>query len=63
MWFGFLNDHSGLGLQTLPITKPRQLVLPFLEISSPMYMALELHKDVFSQLRTRTVCEEVLGPR
>lgn len=36
VWFGFLNDHSGLGRQTLPITKTGELVLPFLEVSNPM---------------------------
>lgn len=41
---GFLNDHSGLGLQTLPITKPREHVWPLLEVSRSVHKVLELHK-------------------
>ena len=41
---GFLNDHPGLGLQTLPITKPRERVWPPLEVSRSVHKVLELHK-------------------
>ena len=41
---GFLNDHPGLGLQTLPITKPRERVWPLLEVSRSVHKVLELYK-------------------
>ena len=34
---GFLSDHPGLGLQTLPITKPNECVWPLLEASRSVH--------------------------
>lgn len=34
---GFLSDHPGLGLQTLPITKPKEHVWPLLEVSRAVH--------------------------
>lgn len=34
---GFLSDHPGLGLQTLPITKPKERVWPLLEVSRAVH--------------------------
>lgn len=55
---GLLSDHPGLGLQTLPITKPKERSGGPSGSFQGCAQALGAPASALSQLRTRTVSEE-----